>query len=100
MASRSTVTDDVECCPYLDAGDARCGEHMSVDDLAHAFHYCFGEFLSCDVFKDKFIRRRSPADRAAGGSRGDSNGARNDRPRVVVQVYVKRTDGRVPVESI
>jgi len=83
--------DEGEYCPYLDSRDERCGEHLTVNDLSHAFHHCFGDFVSCPVFKDKFISRRVIGSAVAG--------ARHERPRVVVQVYVKRHEARVPVES-
>lgn len=45
-------------CPFLNRRDARCGEHLKLDELRHAFQYCFGRPDGCPVFVELSFERR------------------------------------------
>lgn len=40
-------------CPFINRADARCSEHFHLDDLNHAFEYCFGRFKRCAVYGER-----------------------------------------------
>jgi len=46
-------------CPFLNRRDARCGKHMSLQGLDHAFNYCFGRYQGCPVYFQMLIERRT-----------------------------------------
>ncbi|HEY7116963.1 MAG TPA: hypothetical protein VH475_10275 [Tepidisphaeraceae bacterium] len=45
-------------CPFLNRADARCSKHFSLDDLGHAFEYCFGYYEGCGVYLELLVERR------------------------------------------
>ena len=45
-------------CPFLNRPDERCSQHFHLDDLQHAFQYCFDRFESCPVYLDRWVERR------------------------------------------
>ena len=57
--SKSDAGACADHCPFLNRHDARCGEHMSLQGLDHAFHYCFGRYQGCPVYFQMLIERRA-----------------------------------------
>ncbi|HLL90461.1 MAG TPA: hypothetical protein VK324_14270 [Tepidisphaeraceae bacterium] len=45
-------------CPFLNRSDERCGRHLSLDGLPHAFDHCFGHYLACPVYLERLVERR------------------------------------------
>jgi hypothetical protein len=45
-------------CPFLNRTDARCAEHFRLEDLPHAFRYCFGRYKACPTYLELRIERR------------------------------------------
>lgn len=37
-------------CPYLDLADGRCASRLTINTLAEAFRYCFGDPTRCPVY--------------------------------------------------
>ena len=57
--SKSDAGARANHCPFLNRRDARCGEHMSLQGLGHAFDYCFGRYQGCPVYFQMLIERRT-----------------------------------------
>ena len=38
-------------CPYLDVGDSRCSEHLSIGHLEYAFERCTDSYMDCPVYR-------------------------------------------------
>src|ERR1700742_2060858 len=85
-------------CPFLNRTDARCGEHFTLDQLDHAFAYCFGEYETCPLFAQRLAERRD-ARHALGEAPNDALVAASAlanayravaRAHSVVQVNVRR----------
>jgi hypothetical protein len=45
-------------CPFVNRPDARCGQHLSLDKLDHAFEFCFDTFNACPVYLERLVERR------------------------------------------
>lgn len=45
-------------CPFLNRRDARCGEHLKLDELSHAFAFCFGSPAGCPVYVELTFERQ------------------------------------------
>ncbi|CAN5619039.1 hypothetical protein BH09PLA1_BH09PLA1_09020 [soil metagenome] len=60
-------------CPFLNRRDARCGEHMSIQGLDHAFDYCFGRYQGCPVYFQMLIERRARRGEAVAGIAATAN---------------------------
>jgi hypothetical protein len=45
-------------CPFLNRSDPRCQRQFSLDDLDHAFEFCFGTYDACPVYRELLSRRR------------------------------------------
>lgn len=46
-------------CPFLNRTDSRCGQHLTIDSLDHAFDYCFDTYAACPLYLDLLIERRA-----------------------------------------
>ena len=62
--------DRNEHCPFLNRADSRCGEHFHLDQLDHAFEFCFDRYTSCPTYLERLVERRlrqdeQPAKRTA-----------------------------------
>jgi len=53
------MSDHGHHCPFLNRTDSRCGEHLKIDRLDHAFEYCFDVYAACPVYLDLLIERRT-----------------------------------------
>ena len=47
-----------EHCPFLNQADARCAGHSSLDDLEHAYRFCFDRYQACPVYFDLLVECR------------------------------------------
>ena len=45
-------------CPFLNRPDERCAEHFQLDQLGHAFAYCFDRYAACPVYIERLVERR------------------------------------------
>jgi hypothetical protein len=45
-------------CPFLNRTDERCSPHFQVDDLEHAFVFCFGRYKTCPHYLELLVERR------------------------------------------
>ena len=45
-------------CPFLNRTDVRCSDHFSLENLGHAFSYCFGQYQQCPVYAELLAERR------------------------------------------
>jgi hypothetical protein len=54
-------------CPFINRADERCSEHFHLDDLNHAFDFCFDRFKRCPVYKERLGEWRL-SKRAGAGS--------------------------------
>ena len=39
-------------CPYVEASDRRCGNHLTLDNLRHALAHCASEYQQCPVYRE------------------------------------------------
>jgi len=46
-------------CPFLNRADSRCAENLKIDQLDHAFEYCFDVYAACPVYLDLLIERKT-----------------------------------------
>ena len=53
------MSDHGHHCPFLNRTDSRCAEHLKIDQLGHAFEYCFDVYAACPVYLDLLIERRT-----------------------------------------
>jgi hypothetical protein len=77
------MTETGHHCPFLNRADARCSRHFSLDDLGHAFDYCFGFYEGCSVYLELLVERR--VRRARGhdtDGAGDASHGHSDRERL------------------
>jgi len=37
-------------CPFLDGADARCSNCFRLEDMKHAFKFCFGRYRACPTY--------------------------------------------------
>jgi hypothetical protein len=82
-------------CPFLNRADARCARHFSLDDLGYAFQYCFGQYDTCDAYRELLGERL--VRRGQAGSEGAGDAITYDpqpAQRNIVQLTVA---GRVPL---
>lgn len=45
-------------CPFLNRADARCGEHLNIEELSHAFRHCFDRYKGCPVYVELLVERQ------------------------------------------
>jgi len=45
-------------CPFLNRADSRCSRHFSLDNLDHAFDFCFDYYTGCSVYLELLAERR------------------------------------------
>ncbi|WP_428940822.1 hypothetical protein [Fontivita pretiosa] len=45
-------------CPFLNRADPRCARAFSLENLDHAFRYCFGRYTACTVYLELLVERR------------------------------------------
>lgn len=38
-------------CPLIEKADARCAEHLTLDNLVHAFTICAGNYRACPIYQ-------------------------------------------------
>ena len=69
------MTEPGHHCPFLNRADARCSRHFSLDDLGHAFDYCFDYYEGCSVYLELLVERRV---RRARGHETDGAGDASD----------------------
>jgi hypothetical protein len=91
------MSSNAKHCPFLNRADARCGDAFSIDNLDHAFKYCFGRYIACPVYAELLIERK--VRRSAAEQHGEPLGEQhpsaeheeqdNDSSRVI-QVTVHR----------
>ncbi len=48
-------------CPFLNRGDPRCAQHLSMRNLDHAYRYCFAHYTLCGLYLDRLLERRAKA---------------------------------------
>jgi hypothetical protein len=98
-----------EHCPFLNRSDRRCSEFLSLDRIAHAFDYCFGEYKTCPMYLELLTERRvrricgnlSPATAAMDQNAGSPHAAAAGRPVVQLTVTgVKGASRAVPSPSV
>ncbi len=53
------MSDHDHHCPFLNRSDARCGDHLKIDKLDHAFEHCFDVYAACPVYLELLIERRT-----------------------------------------
>lgn len=88
------MSEQNQHCPFLNRADARCGQHLQIGQLGHAFEYCFDVYAACPVYLDLLIERRTrSADRLS--EPADVKGTAIQRVRTphvsgIVQVQVRR----------
>ena len=83
-------------CPFLNRTDTRCGEHLTIDSLDHAFEYCFDVYAACPLYLELLIERRT---RGEGDlPQLEVNRAVTERMKLnvsgIVQVQVRRAPAR------
>jgi len=81
------MPDHGQHCPFLNRTDSRCGEHLKIDQLGHAFEYCFDVYAACPVYLDLLIERRT---KSADVQPKLSQRMEPNAPRIV-QVTVRRS---------
>jgi hypothetical protein len=83
-------------CPFLNRTDTRCGEHLTIDSLDHAFEYCFDVYAACPLYLELLIERRGKGE--AEVPRMAMNRAVTERMKSnvsgIVQVQVRRAPAR------
>lgn len=52
------MTEQGHHCPFLNRADSRCSRHFSLDNLDHAFDYCFDYYTGCSVYLELLAERR------------------------------------------
>ena len=62
------MTEQATHCPFLNRTDARCATHFSLDQLGHAFAYCFGQYSSCPMYAELLAERRERRHNASHGT--------------------------------
>lgn len=45
-------------CPFLNKADTRCSENFQLNNLEHAFEYCFDQYQACPVYLERLVERR------------------------------------------
>lgn len=70
-------------CPFLNRRDARCGEHMSLDGLHHAFDYCFGAYRECPAYLALLSERLARRGQAANAHARMNRMSQLDAPAAV-----------------
>ena len=61
-------------CPFLNRPDDRCAEHFHLDDLGHAFAYCFDHYAACPVYVERLVERRVRQQVSVVASEGQEHG--------------------------
>jgi hypothetical protein len=80
-------------CPFLNRTDQRCGEHLTVNSLDHAFEYCFDVYAACPLYLELLIERRTKGEADRPAPQVQRSVVDRMRPNVsrVVQVTVRRS---------
>jgi len=52
------MTQSCQHCPFLNRADARCARHFTLDDLEHAYKYCFDKYRACPTYIELLVERR------------------------------------------
>ena len=52
------MSDRQPHCPFLNRSDARCGNHLRLDQLGSAFDHCFGCYAGCATYQEMLAERR------------------------------------------
>ena len=60
-------------CPFLNRSDVRCSNHFHLEQLDHAFHFCFDKYQKCPVYLEMLVERRVRRMTGAVTSVGRSN---------------------------
>jgi hypothetical protein len=68
------MTEQGHHCPFLNRSDSRCSRHFSLDNLGHAFDYCFDHYDGCSVYRELLAERRIRRARGQGGNDGGGAG--------------------------
>jgi hypothetical protein len=74
------ASDRGQHCPFLNRADSRCGSHFTLEQLEHAFAFCFDKYHACPVYRELLAERRIRRGEAV---LGVENGAIHDRPRLI-----------------
>jgi hypothetical protein len=45
-------------CPFVNRPDSRCSERLRLDQLDHAFEFCFDSFNRCPVYIERLLEQR------------------------------------------
>ena len=45
-------------CPFLNKADTRCSDNFQLNNLEHAFEYCFDRYQACPVYLERLVERR------------------------------------------
>ncbi|MEZ0265954.1 MAG: hypothetical protein ACAI43_14585 [Phycisphaerae bacterium] len=53
------MSDRGHHCPFLNRADSRCSDHFSLDQLDHAFDYCFGYYDACASYQQLLAERQA-----------------------------------------
>ncbi len=48
----------VSVCPYIDRGDPRCAERLTILNLRETFQYCFGQPRLCKAHRQIVLEER------------------------------------------
>jgi hypothetical protein len=80
-------------CPFLNRTDKRCGEHLNLESLDHAFEHCFDVYAACPVYLELLIERRTRGETDRPALQVVRPVVERMRPNVsrVVQVTVRRS---------
>jgi hypothetical protein len=91
------MSSDATHCPFLNRADSRCSDAFNIDNLDHAFRYCFGRYTSCPVYAELLVERRMKRFEAA----LPESAQRSHDGEQIIQVSVHRTslDRKTPGES-
>jgi hypothetical protein len=46
-------------CPFLNRSDSRCSDFFNLDQLRHAFKFCFDSYKTCPVYADLLLERQA-----------------------------------------
>ncbi|MEO6434245.1 MAG: hypothetical protein ABIP55_00585 [Tepidisphaeraceae bacterium] len=46
-------------CPFLNQSDQRCSAFFNLDQLPHAYQYCFDRYTTCPVYDEQLHERQT-----------------------------------------
>src|SRR5947209_14563939 len=76
-----TMAGQPHQCPFINRPGERCSEHFHLDDLNHAFEFCFNRFKRCPVYVERLVEWR--LSKRAGGGDGCKTAVSESRPPLV-----------------